>query len=97
MVHLASIKPIDRELILQSASRTGCAVTAENATVLGGFGAAVAEALGEACPVPLRRVGVRDLWVDSGGIDELFTYHHMQPVDIAAAAHEVLEQRRARQ
>ena len=86
VVHLASIKPIDRELIVASASRTGCAVTAENATIHGGFGAAVLEVLGEACPVPLHRIGVRDRWVDSGGIRELFTHHGMQPEDIAAAA-----------
>jgi transketolase len=96
VVHLASIKPIDSELILESTSRTGCAVAAENATTLGGFGAAVAEVLCDTCPVPLRRIGVRDLWVGSGGIDELFTHHHMQPTDIAAAAHDVLQQRRKR-
>jgi transketolase len=86
VVHLASIKPIDRELIAQSAARTGCAVTAENATINGGFGAAVLEVLGEECPVPVQRIGVRDRWVDSGGIKELFTHHGMQPADIAAAA-----------
>lgn len=91
VVHLASIKPIDRDLIASSAARTGCAVTAENATINGGFGAAVAEVLGEECPVPLRRIGVRDRWADSGGIKELFTHHGMQPEDIAAAARQALE------
>lgn len=91
VVHLASIKPIDRDLIASSAARTGCAVTAENATIIGGFGAAVAEVLGEECPVPLRRIGVRDRWADSGGIKELFTHHGMQPEDIAAAARQALE------
>jgi transketolase len=92
-VHLASIKPIDADLILESASRTGCAVTAENATIVGGLGSAVAEVLAEGCPVPLRRVGVRDLWVRSGGISELFSHHGMQPDDIAAAARSVLQAR----
>ena len=41
VVHLASIKPIDSELIEDLASRTGCAVTAENASIMGGFGSAV--------------------------------------------------------
>jgi len=94
VVHLASIKPIDADLILDSVARTGCAVTAENATVIGGFGAAVAEVLGDAYPVPVRRIGVRDRWVDSGGIDELFTHHGMQPADIAAAARSVIGARR---
>lgn len=94
VVHLASIKPIDRDLIASSAARTGCAVTAENATINGGFGAAVAEVLGETCPVPLRRIGVRDRWADSGGIKELFTHHGMQPEDIAAAARQALAAKR---
>ena len=86
VVHLASIKPIDDDLIVSSATRTGCAVTAENATILGGFGAAVTEVLSERHPVPVERIGVRDRWVDSGGINDLFTHHGMQPEDIAAAA-----------
>ena len=94
VIHLASIKPIDRELISDSAARTGCAVTAENASVVGGFGSAVLEVLAETHPIPLLRIGVQDCWVDSGGIDELFTYHKMQPVDIAAAARRVVEMKR---
>lgn len=91
VVHLASIKPIDRDLIAGSVSKTGCAVTAENATIVGGFGAAVAEVLGETRPVPMKRIGVRDCWLDSGGIDELFAYHKMQPPDIADAARAVIK------
>ncbi len=90
VVHLASIKPIDCELIIDSVSRTGCAVTAENASIVGGFGSAVMEVTSESCPVPVRRIGVQDRWVDSGGIDELFTFHHMQPQDIAQSAREVI-------
>jgi transketolase len=94
VVHLASIKPIDRELILQSVSRTGCAVTAENASVIGGFGSAVLEVLAESHPAPLLRIGVQDRWVDSGGIDELFTHHKMQPSDIVVSACQVIEMKR---
>jgi len=93
VVHLASIKPIDRDLIASSASHTGCAVTAENATILGGFGSAVCEVLGELCPVPVERIGVRDRWVDSGGIQELFEHHGMTPEDIAAAARKVINRK----
>lgn len=93
VVHLGSIKPIDKELIVQSVSKTGCAVTAENATIIGGLGSAVAEVLGEEHPVPLHRIGVRDRFIDSGGIDELFTLHKMQPTDIAAAAKQALRQK----
>ena len=86
VVHLASIKPIDADLAVESVSRTRCAVTAENASIVGGFGAAVLEALAEKSPVPLVRIGVRDVWVDSGATDDLFAHHRMNPEDIAAAA-----------
>lgn len=88
VVHLASIKPIDRELISASVARTGCAVSAENASIIGGFGAAVAETLAETVPVPLLRIGVRDRFVNSGGTGELFRIHGMLPEDIARAARE---------
>jgi transketolase len=94
VVHLASIKPIDRDLIIDSAQRTGCAVTAENASVVGGFGSAVLEALADSHPVPLLRIGVQDKWVDSGGIDELFTLHKMQPADIVSAARQAIQLKR---
>lgn len=93
VVHLGSIKPLDEDLVVDSVSRTGCAVTAENATILGGLGAAVAETLSERLPVPVERIGVRDRWVDSGGIDELFTHHGMQPADIADAARRAMATR----
>ncbi len=95
VIHMGSIKPIDSDLIVQSVSKTGCCVTAENATILGGFGSAVAEVLGERCPAPLQRIGVRDRFVDSGGIDELFSHHGMQPEDIAAAAKTAIAQKKS--
>jgi len=88
VIHLASIKPIDQALILESIAHTGCAVSAENASIVGGFGSAVAEAMIETRPVPLFRIGVRDRFVECGGIDELFTHHRMQPEHIAEAARE---------
>ncbi len=93
VVHLASIKPIDRDLIIASTQKTGCAVTAENATIHGGFGDAVGEVLGEENPVPMCRIGVRDAFIESGGIDELFSLHKMQPEDIAQAAKKVMDRR----
>jgi transketolase len=95
VVHLPSIKPLDIALVSESVRRTGCAVTAENASILGGFGAAVSEALAEVCPVPVERIGVRDRWVDSGGIGELFAEHGMRASDIAAAARRAIALRTA--
>ena len=96
VIHLASIKPIDQELIAASAGKTGCAVTAENASIIGGFGSAVAEALAETVPVPLARIGVRDRFVTSGGIGDLFRIHGMLPEDIARAAQSVMAQKTRR-
>jgi transketolase len=89
VIHLASIKPIDREMIANSADKTGCAVSAENASIVGGFGSAVSEALADTSPVPLARIGVQDRFVTSGSIGDLFRIHGMLPEDIARAAHVV--------
>lgn len=90
VIHLASIKPIDEELIIKSTSKTGCAVSAENASVNGGFGDAVLTVLAEHNPVPLRKIGVKDTFIESGGIDELFTHYEMQPDHIVEAVEKVL-------
>lgn len=90
VVHLASIKPIDSNLIIRSITKTGCAVTAENASVIGGFGDAVLEVVSEENPVLIRKIGVRDRFIESGGIEELLTIHCMQPEDIAVAARRVI-------
>jgi transketolase len=86
VIHLGSIKPIDRQIIIDSITKTGCAVTAENASVIGGFGDAVLEVASEEYPVPVRKIGVKDRFLESGGVNQLFTLHNMQPEDIANAA-----------
>jgi transketolase len=86
VVHLASLKPIDRELIAASVARTGCAVTAENHSINGGLGSAVAEVLGEEHPVPLRRIGFQDVWMHSGSIGQVLETYGLTPEDVARAA-----------
>ncbi|RJP33512.1 MAG: transketolase family protein [Actinobacteria bacterium] len=66
-----TIKPLDREGILESASRTGKVVTCEEHSVIGGLGGAVAELLAEEMPLPMRMVGIRDSFGTSGTADEL--------------------------
>jgi transketolase len=90
VLHCGSIKPIDAELITASARKTGAVVTAENASIIGGLGSAVAEVLCERAPAALRRIGVNDAFVNSGGIDELYALHRMRPEDIANAAREAM-------
>jgi transketolase len=93
VLHLASIKPLDESLLTDSVGKTGCIVTAENATVMGGFGDAVSRSLAAACPSPVSSIGVQDRFIESGGIDELFARHQMRPEDIAAAARRVMGRR----
>lgn len=66
VIDMHTIKPIDRELVLQAARETGCIVTSEEANILGGLGSAVAEVVSEACPVPVVRHGVNDVFGRSG-------------------------------
>ncbi len=93
VLHCGSIKPIDADLLADSAGRTGAVVTAENASILGGLGSAVAEVLGERAPAALRRIGVRDQFVSSGGTQELLHHHGMTPQHIATAAREAMAAR----
>ncbi len=71
VLNLSSVKPIDWELIVESARQTGAFVTAEEHLVTGGLGSAVAEVLGEYCPVPLKRVGIKDTFGVSGKAESL--------------------------
>ncbi len=86
MINVSTIKPLDADLIVARARRTGAVVTAENHTVLGGLGGAVAEVLGDACPVPLRRVGIRDEFGTSGPLEELFPHYGLTAEAVCAAA-----------
>lgn len=71
IVNIHTIKPIDRELVIASAKKTGKAVTAEEHSVIGGLGSAVAEVLSEEAPTKLLRIGVGDVFGESGPAKEL--------------------------
>jgi transketolase len=86
VVNVSTIKPLDAEMIAARAGRTGAVVTAENHTVLGGLGGAVAEVLGEVCPVPLRRVGIRDEFGTSGPLEEIFPQYGLTAEAVCEAA-----------
>jgi transketolase len=90
VVHCATIKPLDEQTILTSAKKTGHVITAEEGQVNGGLGGAVAELLGEKHPVPLRRIGVKDRFGESGKPEELLRHFGLTHTHIALAAHELL-------
>ena len=66
VVNIHTIKPLDKELIYKCAKETGVIVTAEEHSVIGGLGSAVAEAVTECCPVPVIKIGVNDVYGHSG-------------------------------
>lgn len=80
-----SVKPLDEETILASAKKTGRVVTAEEHSVIGGLGSAVAELLCEKHPVPLARIGVKDVFGTSGEFEELMAYFGLDSDSIVAA------------
>lgn len=83
VVHVPTIKPLDNDLILDSARRTGRVVTAEEAQIVGGLGGAIAELLSCDMPTPLLRVGVDDRFGESGAPMELMDYFGLTAPHIA--------------
>ena len=86
VVNMATIKPIDRELLRRCALETGCFVTAEDHNVHGGLGSAVAETLVQEVPCPIEFIGVRDTFGESGEPDDLAERYQLTGPYIAAAA-----------
>jgi transketolase len=86
VVDVHSIKPIDQELIVRCAKACGSVVTAEEHNIFGGLGSAIAEVLSEAYPVPVKRIGVKDTFGESGEAPELFAKYGLTPEAIAEAA-----------
>ena len=86
VIDVASIKPLDSGTLLASARKTGAVVTAEEHSIIGGLGSALAELLGENAPTPMARVGVKDVFGTSGEPAELMVHFGLTAADIAAAA-----------
>jgi len=90
VVNLHTPKPIDKDTIIKAAEETGAIVTCEEHTVMGGFGSAIAEVVIQNCPVPMKMVGVKDMFGVSGEPEELFKYFGLTAADIVKAAKEAL-------
>ncbi len=96
VIHCPTIKPLDTETILKSVRKTGAVVTCEEAQINGGLGGAVAELLGEEYPVPLKRIGIKDHFGESGNAAELMEHFGLTATHIALAAHEIIEKKGAK-
>ena len=86
VLNMATIKPIDKDAILAAAADTGCIVTAEEHSVIGGLGSAVAEVVCEGTPVPVLRVGVEDVFGRSGPAAEVLKLYGLTADNIVAKA-----------
>lgn len=95
VVEMHTIKPFDGEIIVRCAQETGAMVTAEEHSIIGGLGGAVAECLTQRCPVPLERVGVNDMYAESGPYLELLDKYGMSMNAIVAAAQRALSRKLA--
>jgi transketolase len=91
VIDLHTIKPIDKDTLIKAAKETGAIVTAEEHTVVGGMGSAVAEVLAENQPAPVRMVGMRDRFGESGEARDLMKYFGLDSAGIVKAALEVLK------
>lgn len=90
VVDMHTIKPIDQELIVRKARETGAILTVEEHSVLGGLGSAVCEVVCEKCPVPVHRMGVNDVFGQSGSPEELMQYYGLTVDNIVQNVHTLL-------
>jgi transketolase len=88
-----TLKPLDEEAVLAAAGETGAIVTAENNVFFGGLGSAVAEVLVENNPIPMKRIGVRDTFAESGPYLDLLDKYGLSAQHIETAVEEVVERK----
>ena len=94
VVNIHTIKPLDVEAITKAAQETGAIVTAEEHSIIGGLGGAVAEVLAENCPVPMVRVGVKDTFGESGTPAELVEKFGLTAKHLVEAVEKVISKKR---
>ncbi len=94
VINMATIKPIDEDLVVSSARETGAIVTAEDHSVVGGLGSAVSEVLVQKFPIPVEFVGVKDTFGESGEPDELAEKYQLTASYIVEAAHRAIHRKK---
>jgi len=94
VINIHTIKPLDRESILRSVKKTGCAVSAEEHMRNGGLGDSIAQLLALEMPSPLEMVAVNDHFGESGKPEELMKKFHLEPEDIVDAVNKVIPRKK---
>ena len=95
VLEVHTIKPLDVEAVLGAARETGALVTAEEHSIIGGLGGAVTEAVADAYPVPVKRVGIDDRFAETGPYADLLDRYGMSVGDIVGAARQAVDARTA--
>ena len=91
VINMSTIKPIDKDLIIKAAKETKAIVTAEEHSIIGGLGSAVSEVVSEECPVIVKKVGVKDVFGESGTPAELLEKHGLTAKHIVQSVREALK------
>lgn len=90
VINIHTIKPIDKDLIIKAAIETGAIITAEDHSIIGGLGSAVAEILSENNPIKMKRIGINDRFGESGKPDELYQKYNLTKENIKRTAKTLL-------
>jgi transketolase len=90
VINMHTIKPLDEQAVIKAAEETGGIVTVEDHNIIGGLGGAVAEVVVEKCPVPMKRVGIPDVYCAVGHFEELLDKYKLNSPDIVEAAKSVI-------
>ena len=89
VINIHTIKPLDEEIVINAAKKTGRIFTVEEHSIIGGLGAAVCEVLSEKCPTPVTRIGVNDVFGESGPAKELL---HKYELDAEGITNRILKE-----
>ena len=91
VINMHTIKPIDKDILIKAAKETGRIVTIEEHNIVGGLGSAIAEVVGEESPVPIKRLGFRDVFSIPGSSNEIFDYYGLTKEKIAETIKKFLQ------
>ena len=93
---MATVKPLDRKAVIASVKRTGAVLTVEEHSIIGGLGSAVAECISESCPTPMKILGTKDVFGQSGEAEELLEAYGLGVSDIVSEAKKLVKKKEGR-
>jgi transketolase len=97
VVHMPSIKPLDEEIVVKTAKKTGCIVTVEDGRIFGGFGSAISEITSREYPVFVEHVGIGDFVAESDDMSSLMKHYGITPEEVVKRVRLVLKRKRVLQ